>query len=239
MVLSSCQHSGCSGKGCSVKKSKCSKCADGKKCKKGKAKDAVSLIVPVNNSQVKGWVSFQKKSKKEVLVKAEISGLKPNKKHGFHIHQYGDCRNNAKDAGSHFNPYKEKHGAPEDAKKHAGDLGNLKAGKSGRAFYQKTVKMCLKSLAGRSVIVHAETDDLKSQPTGKAGAYIGCGVIGMIPSEYKPPVKAKAPAEKKSEAEDTKSFIKPASAKKAPAVKAPAVSEPEEEAKNTESFKKN
>jgi Cu-Zn family superoxide dismutase len=35
------------------------------------------------------------------------------------------------------------------------------------------------SILGRSVIVHTNEDDLKSQPTGNAGGREGCGVIGI------------------------------------------------------------
>jgi Cu-Zn family superoxide dismutase len=35
------------------------------------------------------------------------------------------------------------------------------------------------SIVGRSVIVHAGRDDLKTQPSGDAGARVGCGVVGI------------------------------------------------------------
>ena len=172
----------------------CDKCKKKSACKnKRKSKEAVGLIFPVNNSKVTGWIHFQSTEDKKVIVKAEVSGLNPNQKHGFHIHQYGDCRENGKNVGDHFNPYKAKHGAPHNKEKHLGDLGNLKSNKDGLAFYQKTMKIWVKKLLGRSVIVHSGTDDLKSQPSGNSGTYIGCGVIGRLPkketSKIIPPVK--------------------------------------------------
>ena len=205
-------------------KKPCDKCDKKKGCKKKrKSKDAVGLIFPVNSSKVKGWIQFQSTEDKKVVVKAEVSGLKPNQKHGFHIHQYGDCRDNGKNAGTHFNPYKAKHGAPHHKEKHLGDLGNLKANKDGLAFYQKTMKICVKKLLGRSVIVHAGADDLKSQPSGNSGVYIGCGVIGRLPkketSKTLPPVKTVSD-KKKDKAEDKKTEDKKTEDSK-PAVKTP------------------
>ena len=196
----------------------CSKCSKKSCDKKRKSKDAVGLIFPVNNSKVRGWLQFQSTEGKKVVVKAEVSGLAPNQKHGFHIHQYGDCRENGKNAGTHFNPYKAKHGAPHHKEKHLGDLGNLKANKDGLAFYQKTMKICVKKLIGRSVIVHAGTDDLKSQPSGNSGAYIGCGVIGRLPkretSKTLPPVKIVSDKKEDKKTEDSKLAVKNPSDKK-------------------------
>ena len=209
----------------------CDKCRKKSACKYRKSKNAVGLIFPVNNSKVKGWVQFTNTEDKKVLIKAEVSGLKPDQKHGFHIHQYGDCRDNGKNVGNHFNPYKAKHGAPRHKEKHLGDLGNLKSNKKGIAFYQETMEMRVKKLSGRSIVVHAGTDDLKSQPSGNSGAYIGCGVIGRIPSAEKtkkedskttPPVKTvsdKKEAVKKEDSKKTDKETKKEDSKTTPPVK--------------------
>ncbi len=147
------------------------------KCHK---KEGMALMNPVNKSQVRGWVHFKKIRKKAVLVRAEITGLTPNKKHGFHIHQYGDCRKDGQNAGAHWNPKGHPHGSADNKKRHWGDLGNLTADSKGKAVYEKEVKMCFRKAGGKSVIVHAHADDLKSQPSGKAGPYRACGIIGYV-----------------------------------------------------------
>ena len=43
----------------------------------------------------------------------------------------------------------------------------------------------LQSLLGRSLVVHKDPDDLKSQPAGNSGPRIAVGVIGY--AEVKPP----------------------------------------------------
>ena len=144
-------------------------------------KESLSVISPVNESKVQGWVHFHKTKHKKVQVTAEIKGLQPNKKHGFHIHQYGDCRENGKNAGGHLSYHKDSlHGSPNSKEKHMGDMGNLISGKTGTAVYKKTLDICMYKIGGRSVIIHANEDDLKSQPSGKAGPYLGCGVIGYV-----------------------------------------------------------
>ena len=77
----------------------------------------------------------------------------------------------------------ETHGAPMDAMRHEGDMGNIEADATGKAhmeYVDKTISLeGMASIIGRSVIVHADEDDLKSQPTGNAGARVACGVIGI------------------------------------------------------------
>jgi Cu-Zn family superoxide dismutase len=75
------------------------------------------------------------------------------------------------------------HGGPTDVQRHVGDLGNIVADEQGNAHYDWTdTKLSFNgedSIIGRGVIVHAGEDDLKSQPTGNAGARVACGVIGV------------------------------------------------------------
>ena len=101
-----------------------------------------------------------------------------------HIHEFGDCSAaDATSAGGHFNPGKHPHAGPDMPMRHEGDLGNLTADAAGKAHYERVDKD-LKltgddSIIGRSVIVHEKVDDLKTQPTGNAGARVACGVVGV------------------------------------------------------------
>ncbi len=143
---------------------------------------AVAVVNPTEGSKVHGVVTFTQAGA-NVKVEARIEGLTPGK-HGFHIHEWGDC--SSKDgaaAGGHFNPAGAQHGAPDAAQRHAGDMGNIEADQSGVARLEYNDPMIKLnghgSIIGRGLIVHANPDDLKSQPTGNAGGRLACGVIGV------------------------------------------------------------
>jgi Cu-Zn family superoxide dismutase len=143
---------------------------------------AIAVLHPASGSQVMGTVTFTTMGD-AVQVVADVTGLTPGK-HGFHIHEFGDCSAaDAMSAGGHFNPTHKPHGAPDSAEHHVGDLGNLEADASGKAHLDWKDKMLkfsgADSILGHAVIVHEKEDDLKSQPVGNAGGRLACGVIGV------------------------------------------------------------
>src|SRR3712207_850460 len=143
---------------------------------------AIAVLVPTAGSKVSGTVTFTK-SGDGVKIVADVTGLTPGK-HGFHIHEFGDCSDpKAESAGSHFNPTKDPHAGHDAEKRHIGDMGNLEADASGKAHLELTDKLMKfdgdTSIIGHAVIVHEKADDLKTQPTGDAGGRLACGVIGV------------------------------------------------------------
>jgi Cu-Zn family superoxide dismutase len=142
--------------------------------------EAVATLEPTEGNQVSGTVRFVAEGN-TVRVIAEITGLTPGK-HGFHIHEKGDCSApDGSSAGGHFNPTGMPHGSPDAEQHHVGDLGNLTADASGKATLDRAFAFLSldgeNSIVGRGLIVHAGADDLKTQPTGNAGARVACGVI--------------------------------------------------------------
>ena len=104
--------------------------------------------------------------------------------HGFHIHAKGSCADGGTAAGGHYNPDGVQHGyLIEDgfAMAHAGDLGNIVFDADGAAELTATIPGLTLAddypIANLAVILHADPDDLTSQPTGNAGGRIGCGII--------------------------------------------------------------
>lgn len=143
---------------------------------------AVAVLHPTEGNMVHGTVTFTKNTD-GIRIVADVEGLTPGK-HGFHIHELGDCSAiDASSAGGHFNPDGMPHGAPNDMNRHVGDLGNLVADEEGEAHYERTDSFIDfsgdHSIIGLSVVIHAEEDDLTSQPSGAAGPRVACGVIGI------------------------------------------------------------
>ena len=143
---------------------------------------AICIVYPTQGNNTAGTVTFTL-TDKGVKVVADIHGLTPGK-HGFHIHEYGDCSSiDGASAGGHYNPEGKEHGAPMDMKRHEGDMGNIVADASGNAhleYIDNSITLeGTNSIIGRGIIIHQNEDDLKTQPTGNAGARVACGVIGV------------------------------------------------------------
>jgi Cu-Zn family superoxide dismutase len=119
-----------------------------------------------------------------VLIKLRLKGIPPGEK-AFHIHAVGKCEAPFESAGPHFNPDNHKHGMMA-GQGHAGDMPNLHVPQSGELSIEvlnaavtldKGKPNSLFDNDGSTLIIHAQADDYKSDPTGNAGGRIACGVI--------------------------------------------------------------
>ncbi len=148
-------------------------------------KKVVAVIHPTEGNKAHGTVTFMDHGGGKLHVQAHLNGLTPGAKHGFHIHEFGDCTSpDGKSAGGHYDPAGVgQHGEPGADMRHAGDLGNVQADANGHGmidgmFEGISIAGDMNPIIGRGVIVHALEDNY-GQPTGNAGARIGCGVIGI------------------------------------------------------------
>ncbi|HHU21893.1 MAG TPA: superoxide dismutase family protein [Clostridiales bacterium] len=140
--------------------------------------------------RLRGTVQFRQTTG-GVLVNAVISGL-PQSSAGFfafHLHE-GTCGRrpgpalpNADyfpDTGAHYNPGNIPH--PQ----HAGDfppLLRLRDGSARLSFI--TDRFRLEQVIGRSVVIHMNPDDFKTQPSGDSGTKIACGdILPQNPAPY-------------------------------------------------------
>lgn len=162
-------------------------CSSGDKMPKQSAEaltepqDVVAVLEPRSGSNVSGQATFTS-SGDRVVVEVSISGATPGE-HGMHLHQVGDCTDpDAKSAGDHFNPAGKPHGSPDHDTHHAGDLGNISAGDDGSGTAMVVLPgTSVQGLLGRSLIVHADPDDLETQPSGNSGDRVACGVVVARP----------------------------------------------------------
>ncbi len=162
-----------------------STCCPPDECALLEVESAVCTIHPTAGNQCSGVITFRDVDG-GVEVRATLSGLTPNQKHGFHIHEFAFTGSaDALCTGGHYDPDKTAwHALPEHADRphHAGDMGNLVADAHGRTTFSAVIPDITiagrNAILGRAVIVHAKADD-GGQPVGNAGARIGVGTIGI------------------------------------------------------------
>jgi superoxide dismutase, Cu-Zn family len=99
--------------------------------------------------------------------------------HGFHIHEFGICEDDStkdsfQSAGGHWNPDNQPHG------NHAGDFPVLFSHNGISKMWFYTSRFQILDIIGKSVIVHENPDDYRTQPDGDAGKRMGCGVIKLF-----------------------------------------------------------
>lgn len=146
------------------------------------AASAAASLSPTSGNTTAGTVTFQPRGNRTVVT-ARITGLKPNAEHGFHVHEKGDCNSaDASSAGGHFDPGSQPHAFHGVRERHAGDMPNLRADANGVASLSwdtslLTVDGGPAGVVGRSVVVHRDPDDFRTQPAGNSGPRLACGVI--------------------------------------------------------------
>ena len=120
-----------------------------------------------------------------VLINLSVKGLAAGE-HAFHVHAVGKCEPPFTSAGGHFNPTNKKHGMLAAEGYHAGDMPNLHIPQSGDLTVEVvnasiTLEKCKPNSVfdadGSAIVIHAGSDDYKTDPTGDAGGRIACGVI--------------------------------------------------------------
>lgn len=118
------------------------------------------------------------------VLRVKVSGL-PAGVHGIHIHTVGKCEGPAfATAGGHLNPSGHQHGKDNPAGSHLGDLPNITIDGHGNGELAQTLTLDATTLRaqladadGTAVVVHADPDDYRTDPSGNSGARIACAVL--------------------------------------------------------------
>jgi Cu-Zn family superoxide dismutase len=117
-----------------------------------------------------------------LMVHLEAKGLPPGDL-GMHVHAVGRCDGpDFASAGPHWNPTGKQHGRLNPMGQHDGDLSNLWVMADG------STRMDLIPPAdghwsspfdadGASLVIHAQRDDERTEPSGNSGARIACAVL--------------------------------------------------------------
>lgn len=121
-----------------------------------------------------------------VRIRGSLRGLAPGT-HGIHLHQTGACLPPGfTTAGAHLNPGGRKHGLESPDGAHAGDLPNLEVSADGTAELDLVVSRVtladsaspdLLDADGTALVIHAERDDQRTDPSGNSGARVACGSL--------------------------------------------------------------
>ena len=123
-----------------------------------------------------------------VLVEFTVpaGGLEPGER-AMHFHETGDCSDQAafQSAGGHYNPADAEHGFIPEGGPHAGDMPNiviLDGAETKLSVFNPMIRLSegdapLLDGDGSALVIHAGTDDYRSQPSGNAGDRIACAEI--------------------------------------------------------------
>lgn len=148
----------------------------------------------INNDGVNiGKIDIQQ-GPEGILMHVDLKNL-PAGKHGFHIHNVGDCsdHDHFKSAAGHVTEDDQMHGLLNPNGPELGDLPNLIVPESGNVEIELYVdelelsshdgdveEETLLDKDGSAFMIHTDPDDHVTQPIGGAGARIACGVIEKI-----------------------------------------------------------
>ncbi|MBD3272141.1 MAG: superoxide dismutase family protein [Elusimicrobia bacterium] len=136
-----------------------------------------------------GKVVFEQTDQGAMAVRVELHSFKTGT-HALHIHEHAACEPpDFNSAGGHFNPFGTEHGFLNTQGHHAGDLPNITVDEDGtcsmsfvtnQITLRKNRKNAIIGGQGRSVVIHENPDDYFTDPAGRGGKRIGCGLIKPV-----------------------------------------------------------
>jgi Cu-Zn family superoxide dismutase len=154
---------------------------------------AIARMQPVrfaDGSQlnISGTIRFQQEFN-HVVVDIDLKGLIPQRILGLHIHEDGNCYAPHKGgSGQIFNPDQQRYGfKPPELNYASGSLPNLTSDNEGRiktrfllnriSIGTNTLNESEWGIIHRALLLKQFADNYTTQPDGKAGLAVACGVI--------------------------------------------------------------
>ena len=142
---------------------------------------SAALIDAANTNRGKALASPRPDA---VRIDLSVTGLRPGV-YAMHLHSIGKCdAPDFKTAGAHVNPSNKMHGRDNPMGAHIGDLPNLNVTENMEANISFDVPNIyidgdngLFDADGTSIIIHAQPDDYKTDPSGNSGARVICGTF--------------------------------------------------------------
>ena len=120
-----------------------------------------------------------------IRVHVDSAGLAAGT-YGIHVHATGLCEAPGfTTAGTHWNPSGRQHGRDNPQGAHMGDLPNLVVDASAHGSVDYAIGEAslggganpLLDADGAAVVVHAQADDYRTDPSGNSGPRIACGIL--------------------------------------------------------------
>jgi Cu-Zn family superoxide dismutase len=146
--------------------------------------EGVAVLLPTAGHSVHGIVRFTPHPE-GIAIQVHIEGLSQRTRHGFHIHEFGDCSAaDASSAGPHYDPTNNAPGRHQHGMRPLGDLDDLRADPQGRVdvnFIARRLSIAgpINPILGRALVLHANFED-PNDPMSQSGDRIACGTIGVL-----------------------------------------------------------
>lgn len=145
--------------------------------------NAVARIINQQGLPI-GTAKVTESKKHGLRVEIQVKGLQRGER-GIHLHAIGSCEGpRFTSAGPHWNPHGKMHGLSNPEGSHAGDMPNLLVNRNGRGKLKFDIPEGqfdrgggLMDDDGASIVIHAMSDDQRTDPSGNSGDRIACGVF--------------------------------------------------------------
>ncbi|RJE78934.1 superoxide dismutase family protein [Paracoccus sp. JM45] len=144
---------------------------------------ASTMIADLSNGEgdPRGQVTAASTPSGYMHIKIQLQDV-PEGIYGAHLHETGLCEGpDFKSAGGHLAREGEEHGILSQNGPHIGDLPNIHVPASNAITVEYFVPELSTDLVmdddGTAFMLHAQADDLVSQPSGDAGDRMICGVL--------------------------------------------------------------